>query len=83
MAKSTISRKLKTTAAHGWDVIDGEMVAVTYHHPGACKTVDGAQRYIRREHPRFVADSITVETHTYTMAVADFIANATADFQED
>lgn len=71
-----VTLKKKATVAHGYDLINGEVVPANYQISGHYTSTRHLLPRVRKEHPNFILDSATTVTLQYTMPDDDFMAVA-------
>lgn len=74
--------KKKATAAHGYDLIDGEVTPVSYQVAGHYTSDRHLLPRVRKEHPNFMLDTATPVTLVYSMPDSEFMEYAELEIIE-
>ena len=72
----TIKKNIVTTVAHGFDIVDGVAVPVSYSAVGDYGSDARVTAAVRKDHPKFMLDSFTKVKQTYEMPLDVFMAQA-------
>ena len=72
----------KATVAHGYDLIDGEVMPVSYQVAGNYTSTRHLLPRVRKEHPNFMLDTATPVTLVYSMPDSEFMENAELEIIE-
>lgn len=72
----TIKKNIATTVAHGFDIVDGVAVPVSYTVLGDYGSAVRVTAAVRKDHPNFMLDTFTKVKQTYEMPLDTFMAQA-------